>query len=151
MKLTDILAKDCIRVPLEATDKTQAITELVYLLAEKGRIVHRDWVLRAVLDREAIRSTAVGHGLAVPHGKCAGTSKLVMAVGKPAQPMDFGGKDGEPVNLIVLVCSPLDQAGPHIQALARIARMILIEKFHRAIDLSRTSDEVYQAIAKFEV
>ncbi|MBN1513181.1 MAG: PTS sugar transporter subunit IIA, partial [Phycisphaerae bacterium] len=104
MKLTEILTKDCIRVPLEATDKTNAITELVDLLADKGRISQRDVVLQAVLDREATRSTAVGHGLAVPHGKCAGSPRLVMAVGKPAQPIDFGGKDGEPVNLIVLVC-----------------------------------------------
>ena len=151
MKLTEILTQDCIRVPLEATEKTNAITELVDLLADKGRISQRDVVLRAVLDREATRSTAVGHGLAVPHGKCAGSPKLVMAVGKPAQPIDFGGKDGEPVNLIVLVCSPLDQTGPHIQALARIARMVLIEKFRLAIASARTPDEVYQTISRFEV
>ncbi len=151
MKLTEILTKDCICVPLDAQDKTQAITELVHLLAEKGRISQRDVVLRAVLDREATRSTAVGHGLAVPHGKCAGSPKLVMAVGKPSQPIDFGGKDGEPVNLIVLVCSPLDQTGPHIQALARIARMILIEKFRLAIAHAQNSEDVYQAISRFEV
>jgi mannitol/fructose-specific phosphotransferase system IIA component (Ntr-type) len=151
MKLTEILAKDCIRVPLAATDKTQAITELVDLLAEKGQIAQRDVVLRAVLDREATRPTAVGHGLAVPHGKCAGSPRLVMAIGKPEEPIDFGSKDGEPITLIVLVCSPLDQTGPHIQALARIARMILIEKFRNAIARAQNPEQVYEVVSQFEV
>ncbi|UCG16275.1 MAG: PTS sugar transporter subunit IIA [Phycisphaerales bacterium] len=150
MKLTEILPRDCIRVVLQAKDKTQAITELVELLAEGNHVTNRDEVLRAVLDREATRPTAVGHGLAVPHGKCAGSPKLVMAIGRPAEPIDFGSKDGEPINLIVLVCSPADQTGPHIQALARIARLILIEKFRNAINQAQTADEIFEIIARHE-
>jgi PTS system fructose-specific IIC component len=151
MKLTDILRKDCILVPLQATDKTAAITELVDRLAEKGEVTDRDQVRQAVLDREATRATTVGHGLAVPHGKCAGSPKLAMAIGKPREPIDFGGPDDEPVDLIVLVCSSPDQTGPHIQALARIARLILIDKFHRAISKATTADEVYDVIAQHEI
>lgn len=151
MKLTEILPKDAIRVPLRATGKAQAITELVDLLAEGGHITLRERVLQAVLDREATRPTAVGHGLAVPHGKCEGSPKLVMAIGRTVEPIDFGSKDGEPINLIVLVCSPPDQTGPHIQALARIARLILIEKFRSAINQANTAGEIYDIIARHEV
>ncbi len=150
MKLTEILPKDGICVPLTATDKTQAIAQLVDLLAKGGHITDRDRVLNAVLDREATRATAVGHGLAVPHGKCSGSPKLVMAIGRPAEPIDFGGKDGEPCNLIVLVCSPPDQTGPHIQALARIARLILIEKFRTAIQQAKSSEDIYEIIGQHE-
>jgi mannitol/fructose-specific phosphotransferase system IIA component (Ntr-type) len=150
MKLTEILAKDCICVPLEAKDKTQAITILVDRLDATGHIAERDSVLNAVLDREATRATAVGHGLAVPHGKCNGSPKLVMAIGRPVEPIDFGGRDGEPCNLIVLVCSPPDQTGPHIQALARIARLILIEKFRTAIQNAGSAEEIYEIIGQHE-
>ena len=151
MKLTEILSKACIRAPLQAADKDGAITELVDVLAEHGKITNRDQVLQAVLDREATRPTAVGHGLAVPHGKCAGSPELVMAIGKPASPLDYGIKDGDPITLIVLVCSPPDKTGPHIQALARIARLILIDKFRSAIAQAQTPEEIYDIIVRYEV
>ena len=151
MKLTEILPKDGICVPLDAQDKTQAITLLVDLLAKGGHISDRDRVLHAVLDREATRATAVGHGLAVPHGKCAGSPKLVMAIGKSGGPLEYGSKDGEPVSLIVLVCGPPDQTGPHIQALARIARLVLIDKFRSAIDAATEPDELYDVILRYEM
>jgi len=150
MKLTDILAADCVKVPMEATDKTGAIRELVDLLAERGRISDRDELLQAVLDREKIRSTGIGKGLAVPHGKCGACPELVMAVGKPAKPIDFDSKDGQPVDLIVLLASPPDQTGPHIQALARISRLMLIDAFRSAIAKARSAEEVYGIIAGYE-
>lgn len=151
MKLTDILPTDCVRVPLEASDKTEAITELVDLLHETGRVTDRDAVLRTVLDREATRSTGIGYGLAVPHGKSAACPRLAMAVGKPATPVDFESKDGQPVNLIVLLASPPDQTGPHIQALARISRLMLIESFRQAVADATSGDELYEIIRKHEV
>jgi fructose-specific phosphotransferase system IIA component len=151
MKLTDILPVDCVRVPLDASDKTEAITELVDLLHETGRVTDRDAVLRTVLDREATRSTGIGYGLAVPHGKSAACPKLAMAVGKPAAPVDFESKDGQPVNLIVLLASPPDQTGPHIQALARISRLMLMESFRQAVADATSGDELYRIIRKHEV
>ena len=150
MKLTDILPADCVRVPLEASDKTEAITELVDLLHETGRVTDRDAVLRTVLDREATRSTGIGYGLAVPHGKSAACPRLAMAVGKPATPVDFESKDGQPVNLIVLLASPPDQTGPHIQALARISRLMLMESFRQAVADATSGDELYEIIRKHE-
>ncbi|MHC4608887.1 MAG: PTS sugar transporter subunit IIA, partial [Planctomycetota bacterium] len=125
MKLTDLLSPACVRVPLEATDKVGAITELLDLLGENGKLRDRDAVLQAVLAREATRSTGIGYGLAVPHGKSPACPRLAIAIGKPAKPIDFESKDGEPVNIIVLLASPPDQTGPHIQALARISRLML--------------------------
>ena len=151
MKLTDILPVDCVRVPLDASDKTEAITELVDLLHETGRVTDRDAVLRTVLDREATRSTGIGYGLAVPHGKSAACPRLAMAVGKPAAPVDFESKDGQPVNLIVLLASPPDQTGPHIQALARLSRLMLMESFRQAVADATSGDELYQIIRKHEV
>ncbi len=150
MRLTDILKPENIKVPLEATTKTEAIRELVSLLAQTGEIADSKKVLEAVLDREATRTTGIGNGLAIPHGKCTGTDHLVMAIGKAVTPIDFQAIDGRPVTLIWLLSSPPDKTGPHIHALARISRLMTIDKFRQALANAKTSQEVFDAIVQQE-
>ncbi len=150
MKLTDVLTRQCVKAPLDGTDKYEVIEELVDVLAKNGQLSDRDAVLKAVLDREATRSTGIGQGLAVPHGKSHALDRLVMAVGKPSEPIDFQSIDGKPVNLIVLLASPIDQTGPHIQALARLSRLMIINQFRREVDQAQTAEEIYQIIVKQE-
>ncbi len=150
MKLTSILTRECVRSPLHATDKIGVITELVDLLAEQGRLADRDRVLNAVLDRERTASTGIGQGLAVPHGKSSGCLGLVIAMGKPAAPLDFDSTDGKPVEIVVLLASPPDKTGPHIQALARISRLMLMEAFRRDLAVASTSDELWEVICKHD-
>ena len=150
MKLTEILREACVRAPLRATEKTAVITELVDLLNELGALTNRDDVLRAVLAREATRSTAIGYGLAVPHGKCSGCPALAMAVGRPAEPLEFEAVDGRKVNLVVLMVSSPEQTGPHIQALARVSRLMLNEDFRREVAAAEGAAGVYGVIRQFE-
>jgi fructose-specific phosphotransferase system IIA component len=150
MELSKLLAPDRIQVPIEADDKTAAITALVDLLAERGALKNRDTALEAVLKRESERTTGIGYGLAIPHGKSDGVDKLVMAAGKPATPIDFQSLDGRPVTFVVLLVSPPDQTGPHIQALAKISRLMNIEDFRNAVEQATTADELNAAIAACE-
>ena len=150
MKITEILDPTCVRIPLAATDKTGAITELVNLLAELGRLSNRDQVLKAVLEREATRSTGIGQTLAVPHGKCTGCRELTMAIGKPVEPIEFDAVDGRPCSFIVLLASPVDKTGPHIQALAGISRLWLNEHFRREVQEAGTAEALYAAIEKHQ-
>src|ERR1700722_16755541 len=150
MRLTEILKPENIKIPLVAKTKNEAITELVQLLADNGQITDPKKVVEAVLEREATRTTGIGNGLAIPHGKCAGTKGLVMAIGKPATPIDFQAIDGRPVNVIWMLTSPPDKTGPHIHALARISRLMTIDKFQAALRLAKTPLEVYDAIVAQE-
>jgi fructose-specific phosphotransferase system IIA component len=150
MRLTEILKPENIKVPLDAASKADAIAELVNLLASNGQITDPKKVLDSVLDREATRTTGIGNGLAIPHGKCTGTADLVMAIGKPANPIDFQSIDGRPVTLIWLLSSPPDKTGPHIHALARISRLMTIDRFRQALNLAKTSKEVYDTIVAQE-
>ena len=150
MNITSICISECVRLPLQAKDKTSAITELVDVLAEAKQLVDRDDVLRAILAREEISSTGVGEGLAVPHGKSRGCRRLTMAVGKPDEPLDFAAKDDRPVEFIVLLASPVDETGPHIQALARISRIWHNPAFREAVRQCTTPDELYAAIEKHQ-
>ncbi len=112
MRLTEILKVQNIKVPLEAKTKSDAIAELVNLLAANGEVNDPKSVLDSVLDREATRTTGIGNGLAIPHGKCNGTDHLVMAIGRPATPIDFQSIDGRPVTLIWLLTSPRTRPVP---------------------------------------
>ncbi len=150
LRLTEIIKPANIVVPLQATTKAQAIEALVDLLAANGEVTDPKKVLAAVLEREATRTTGIGNGLAIPHGKCDGTDHLVMAIGKPATPIDFQAIDGRPVSLIWLLSSPRDKTGPHIHALARISRLMTTDKFRQTLAVATTPQQIYDAIVAQE-
>ena len=150
MRLTEVLKPQNIKVPLAAKTKSEAIKELVDLLAANKEVSDPAKVLEAVLDRETTRTTGIGNGLAIPHGKCNGPDHLVMAIGRCETPIDFQSIDGRPVNLIWLLSSPPDKTGPHIHALARISRLMTIDRFRQALIAAKDAQEVYDAIVKQE-
>ncbi|HEY4328562.1 MAG TPA: PTS sugar transporter subunit IIA [Phycisphaerae bacterium] len=150
MRLSDILKIQHIKVPLEAKNKKDAISELVNVLAAAKEVKDAQVLLGSVLEREATRTTGIGNGLAIPHGKCAGVDHLVVAIGKPETPIDFDSIDKRPVNLIVLLASPPDQTGPHIQALARISRLMNVEAFRQSMRTATNSQQIFDAVVAQE-
>jgi fructose-specific phosphotransferase system IIA component len=150
MILTQILQPSCVKAPLEGKDKKSVITELVDLLNENGLLLDRDVALEAVLVREQTKSTGIGSGIAVPHGKCKAVKGLVMAIGITSEPIDFESIDGNPVTIIILLVSPVDQTGPHIQALAKISKLMLDEPFKQALEKATSAEEVYELLSSKE-
>jgi mannitol/fructose-specific phosphotransferase system IIA component (Ntr-type) len=146
MRLSEILKPANIKVPLAATTKADAIAELVKLLDTNGELVDAKRVLDAVLEREATRTTGIGNGLAIPHGKCAGTNHLVMAIGKPTTPIEFHAIDGRPVTIIWMLSSPPEMTTPHIQALARISRLMTVDRFRVALNGAPTPQDMFELI-----
>jgi fructose-specific phosphotransferase system IIA component len=137
-------------VPLEAKDKLSAITELINLLDTERLLLNRDEALQSVLAREQTRSTGIGSGVAIPHGKCKAVKELVIAIGIARQPIDFNSVDGKPVSIIMLLLSPIDQTGPHIQALAKISRMMLDESFRTKLIGATSAQEVCELLSNRE-
>ena len=137
------------RWPAQA--KQAAIEELVDLLCDSAGIEARTELKDAVWQREMTRTTGIGHGVAIPHGKSTQCQELQLVLGKPSAPMDFGSIDGRPVNLIILLVSPANETGPHIQALATISRMLTHENLRASIRDAKTPEEVYAIIAKHDV
>jgi len=146
MILTQILQPNCVKVPVENKDKEAVITELVDLLDANGLLLDRDVALDAVLTRERTRSTGTGAGIAIPHGKCNAVKELVMAIGIAHEPIEFDSVDGKPVTILILLVSPADQTGPHIQALASISRLMLNEEFKQKLEQASSADEVYELL-----
>jgi len=150
MRLTEILQPDCLKVPLTGSDKESAIAELVDLLEAADVLQDRNAVLNAVLTREKTRSTGIGSGIAIPHGKCSAVKELVMAVGIAKEPIDFQSVDGNPVKIILLLVSPADQTGPHIQALARISRVMLDDNFKKKLENAKSVEEAERLLKEKE-
>mgnify|MGYP000954960206 CR=1 FL=1 len=150
MNLLDIITIDCIRAPLAGSDKKSVIHELVEVLAAAGRVNDPATLKDAVWTREMTRTTGIGHGLAIPHGKCAGMPNLAMAIGKPSKAMDFEAIDGQPVKLIVLLASPPDRTSDHIQALARISRLMTMNEFRERIYAATTAAEIFELLKSQE-
>jgi len=124
MSLKKVLSEETISLQLAGTTKQAIIEELLDLLVNARLVSDRAAALKALLDREAKMSTGMQHGLALPHAKADVVDRLVAAIGIKKAGMDFQSIDGQPSQIFVLTLSPLNRAGPHIQFLAEIGRLI---------------------------
>jgi fructose-specific phosphotransferase system IIA component len=150
MNLTQVLQSRCIKVPLQGKDKNSVITELVNILDANKMLLNKDVALQAVLAREQTKSTGIGSGIAIPHGKCTAVKELVIAMGIAPQAIDFNSVDNKPVSIIILLISPIDQTGPHIQALAKISRLLLDETLRNKLTKAGSAEEVFELLTNKE-
>ena len=150
MLLTDLLTVDRIKIPLVSTTKDDVLRELVGVVSTDGEEQQHAELLRAVREREAVLSTGIGNGVAIPHGKSSVIPELRMAAGTAEQPVDFDALDGQPVQLLFLLVGPESAAGPHIKALSRIARIIRNNDVRRALVAARTPEDFIAALKEAE-
>lgn len=148
MKLTDHLTQALVKVPLKSTEKSSAITELVDLLASAGYSSARESLLEAVLNRENQRSTGIGRGFAIPHAKSDAVDKLVVAMGRTNEPIEYKAIDGQPVRLIALLVSPISATSMHIQALAKLSRLVTNGSVLQQLLDAPDSETFYRVIAE---
>ena len=150
MQLTDLLTIDRIKIPLESTTKEDVLRELVEVVADDEADSERAELLRAVRDREAVLSTGIGNGVAIPHGKSPILPELRMAAGMAHKPVDFDALDGQPVKLLFLLVGPESAAGPHIKALSRIARLIRNDDVRKRLLSAESPEAFFQALQDAE-
>jgi fructose-specific phosphotransferase system IIA component len=146
MRLSDILTDGRVKASLQATTKEGLIAEMVDLLVASGDVTDRDKALAAVLERERTRTTGIGTGLALPHGRCAFVRTMALAVGRTSRPVDFESIDGKPVSLVLLLLSPPDQTAPHIQALARISRLLSADAVRAKLLSADGAEQIYKLL-----
>ena len=144
MELIDLIQENTIRVPLVANDRQEAIGELVDVLGDVGAISDCDTIRQLVWERELQRTTGIGEGLAIPHGRCDNLTHMVMAMGRPDTPIDFASADKRPVELIVLLVSPTNNTSDHIQALGRISRLMVDRTFREDAYATESASELFE-------
>ena len=89
MKIRQILAKECIKANLQATNKEGVLAELAALLAEANPHLSRDKIIEVLMEREKLGSTGIGNGVAIPHGKLSGIDQIVTAFGRSLEGISF--------------------------------------------------------------
>jgi nitrogen PTS system EIIA component len=109
---------------LPGATRDEVLEDLAFRLAQDGCVREPGELVKRLVERERLGCTGLGGGVAIPHCKLRDVSEVIVAVASTAQPVDFGAADGIPVTLIFLVVSPADAAAPHLQALARISRLL---------------------------
>jgi len=148
MSLVSLITEDVVKVPMGASTKDAVFTELLDLLVTAGRVTDRERALNALLERESQGSTGLESGVAVPHAKTDAVSKLTLAVGTAPEGIPFDSLDGEPSRIFFLMLAPPDQAGPHIEALAEIARLAKSPAFLKALINAASPSDLIELLSE---
>ncbi len=146
MSLLELIDEKTVRVPLAAQDKYGVIQELVELLTSAGKVRDPAALYDAVLAREALGSTGLEEGIAVPHGKTDAVADVGLAIGVAPEGVEFDSVDGKPSKLFFLIAAPKDKAGPHIAALSDIARLSRSKALLRALEAAGNEAELIELL-----
>jgi len=145
VKITDFLSRETIVPALASRDKDSALEEMAGYLGSTHRL-DKDKVLKVLLERERISTTAIGEGVAIPHGKLNGVERVVGVFARSPEGIDFASLDGAPTHLFFVLVAPENAAADHLKALARISRLLKDEAFRRRLMAGESSQELYTTI-----
>lgn len=151
MELADILTADQILTDLKATNRWEAIDELVQHLVDRGKIKpdHRDQVIAAVKKREAAMSTGIGFGVGLPHASTNLIDEAIGVMGRSKNGIDFAALDNKPVKIVLLFLVPQGQFQKHLHTLANIAKLMHQEDFLTALENAPDAEAMLQIIKSY--
>ena len=148
--LSELLSTERVRVPLGSHSKADLLRELVRLAVGDADENTVRGIVDAVEDREAQVSTALGGGLAVPHGRTNLVSEVRLAAGLVRGVPDYVGLDGLSVRVAFLVLTPMSASSQHVQLLSRIARLMHSQASRESLFASQSADDFMQVIRTAE-
>ena len=148
MNLGDILNPDQIIPDLRATNRWEAIDELIDSLVATGRIQpeHRDAIAAVVKKRESSMSTGIGFGVGIPHASTDLIYEVVGAFGRSRRGVNFDALDNQSVNLVMLFLVPQGQFQKHLHTLASIAKLLHKREFRQALEEAPDAEAMHQVI-----
>lgn len=150
MKITDILNENVVRVNLPGIAKAEIIDAMIELAATQDKVLDKEKMREAVLEREKIMSTGVGSGFAIPHGKTDAVTDIVGAFATTAQPIDYQSLDDQPVRIVFLLVGRDNMVGPHIKLLSRISRLMNKEEFRNRLLEANSPQEILEIFRQEE-
>jgi len=148
VKITDFLTAQTVIPTLASRDKNAALQEMAEGLVSYHRQLDKQKVLDVLLDREKISTTAIGEGVAIPHGKLPGVDGVMGMFARSPAGVDFASLDGGPTHLFFVLIAPENAAADHLKALARISRLLKDEAFRRRLMEGQTGQELFNIIAE---
>src|SRR5580698_6676827 len=151
MNLGDILSLDTIVPDLNATNRWEAIDQLIQNLVATNRIrpESRDAIIAVVKKRESSMSTGIGFGIGIPHASTDLIQEVVGALGRSTKGIEFESLDTQPVNLVILFLVPQGQFQKHLHTLAGIAKLLHIKEFREELEKAPDAAAMYAIIQKY--
>jgi|SRR3990172_10775808 len=146
MKITDILSPEMVVPALGAQTKPEVLRELANTLCSTFHEVALDKLVAVLTERERMGSTAIGDGIAIPHGKLKGLTRIIGIFGRSQAGVDFESLDGKPTHLFFVLVAPEDSASLHLKALARVSRLFKDENFRDRLRKAADVAEIYRLI-----
>lgn len=145
MPLNDLVAPQAVIPALKVNNKKQALQEIAARAAELTGRPERE-ILDVLMQRERLGSTAIGNGIAIPHGKLPKLERLFGVFARLDRPIDFEALDGQAVDLIFLLLAPENAGADHLKALARIARLLRDPDITRLLRDSTDREALYSVL-----
>ena len=148
MELADFLTKEQVVTDLKASDRWEAIEELIDLLVDSGQIKpdHREAIISIVKKREISMSTGIGFGIGIPHASTDLIDNVTGAFGRSRDGVNFDALDNQPVNLVMLFLVPQGQFQKHLHTLAKIAKVLHKKEFRKSLEEAGDAAEMYRII-----
>ena len=148
LKFSQLVAPGAIVAQVKSSQRDEVIAELLDSVVASGTVPNalREELLLRVMERERKGSTGFGRGVAVPHVKHKGVTRMTAAIGLSQRGIDFNALDKQPVHSVVLLVSPEDKPEDHLQAMEVIFKNLSKETFRRMLRQSATSDDVRQLL-----
>ncbi|HQL78797.1 MAG TPA: PTS sugar transporter subunit IIA [Verrucomicrobiota bacterium] len=148
MDLGDILSREQIITDLHATNRWEAIDELIDNLVATGKVSpqHREAIIAVVKKRESSMSTGIGFGIGIPHASTDLITEVVGSLGRSKKGVNFDSLDTQPVSLVLLFLVPQGQFQKHLHTLANIAKLLHKADFRQALEQAPDSDAMLKVI-----
>jgi PTS system nitrogen regulatory IIA component len=139
MEIANLLSPNAVVAHLKAANKKQVLQEIAAKAANLTGLPERR-IFETLIERERLGSTGMGQGIAIPHGRIAGVTRMTGLFAQLANPVDFDAMDDQPVDLVFLLLAPVGAGADHLKALARVSRLLrnqsICEKLRAASDTS---------------
>lgn len=146
MKITELLKKESVELNVKVSGKEAAIDRLVDLMGRGGRLLDKAAYKEEILKREAHGSTAVGEGIAIPHGKTKAVKEAGLAAIVVPEGVDYEAFDGAPVKLIFMIAAPEGGADLHLEALSKLSTLLMDPDFREGLMNATSKEEFLKVI-----
>ena len=145
--VSSLFGEDTICTDLRATNKDEAIREMIDLLYDAGVVTDKAEFTKVIYDREALSTTGIGFGIAIPHGKSPAVKFPRVAVGLSRSGLDFASNDKEPVYLVFMIAVSPSDSNLHLKILAALSRKLMHQDFRDALLSCRSKSEVLEQLS----
>lgn len=151
MMLSELMNEKLVLLDLKGKKKSEILEEMVECLWTVGGLERKEEFFSSILQREELESTAVGGGVAIPHGRSPSVKRLSVVFARDKKGIDFQSLDNKPVHYIFMIAAPQDVRKEYLQAVAKVARLLRSELMRKRLMEVRTEKEIMNTIKDFDL